>query len=144
MKILRGTSIIEIVIATALISMAIIAALSLVNNSQKQNNYARDLAEATRYASQASDWIRAERNRLGWSQINTISAGPYCLNSTPADFLSLVAGACASSTYISGTMFQRQIAITKSDPTAINIVIEVSWQEQIERQAQIEMELTQW
>ncbi len=147
MKSRPGTSIIEIIIATALISMAIIAALSLTNHSQKQNNYARDLAEASRYASQAADWIRTERDRLGWSQLNTVSAGTYCLNSFPASFLSLVTGTCASSTYISNTMFQRQIAITKNDPidpTAINIVIEVSWLEEILRQAKIEMELTEW
>ena len=42
-KLPKGTSIIEIVIAAALISVAVIAALSLSNNSQKQNTYARFL-----------------------------------------------------------------------------------------------------
>lgn len=151
MKILRGTSIIEIVIATALISVGIIAALSLVNNSQKQNTYARGLAEASRYASQASDWIRSERSTLGWSSLNTVAEGRYCLNNFPADFLALVAGPCDASSFIPNTIpanfYQREIVISKTpvvSPTSINIVIVVTWMEKTERQASIEMELTQW
>lgn len=151
MKLLKGTSIIEIVIATALISVGIIAALSLVNNSQKQNTYARGLAEASRYASQASDWIRSERTTLGWATLNTINDGVYCLNNFPVNFLSLVAGPCDASSFISNTIpagfYQRKITLSKNppvSPTSINIVIEVSWMEKILRQATIEMELTQW
>lgn len=144
MKYLRGTSIIEIVIATALISVSVISALSLMNNSQKQNTYARGLAEATRYATQASDWIRAERNTLGFGTINTVAAGEYCLNTFPVNFLSLEAGACSAVSFIPNTIFARKIIIAKNNPTSINITIEVSWLEKTTRQATIEMELTQW
>ena len=55
MKILKGSSIIEVVIATALISIAILSALSLTNNSQKTNDSARNVEEANKYATQATD-----------------------------------------------------------------------------------------
>ena len=142
MKNRPGTSIIEIIIATALISMAIIAALSLTNHSQKQNTYARGLAEASGYASQAADWIKTEKNTLGWETIDAQAAGDYCLNTIPADFSALSAGDCGATSFISGTNFQRQITLTKS-PGTINIVITVSWLEQIERQTKLEMELIQ-
>lgn len=140
MKSKRGTSIIEIIIATALIGMAIIAALSLTNHSQKQNTYARELAQATGYATQVADWIRTERSTLGWSTINTKSAGIYCVNTFPADFTALSSGACGATSFIPQTSFQREITLSKSSET-INVVIVVSWLEQIKRQATIEMEL---
>lgn len=143
MKLRRGTSIIEIVIAAALISIAIIAALSLANHSQKQNTYARGLAEATKYTTQASDWIRTQKNTLGWATINTLGAGSYCLNEFPTDFTAISPGDCGS-LYIPTTMFQRKIFISKDNPSLIKIIIEVSWQENGPRQATIEMELAQW
>ena len=142
MKNRPGTSIIEIIIATALISMAIIAALSLTNHSQKQNTYAKGLAEATGYASQAADWIKTEKDTLGWETINTQAAGDYCLNTFPADFSALTSGDCNLASFIGETKFQRKMTLIKSSGT-INVVITVSWLEQIERQAKLEMELIQ-
>lgn len=143
MLIKKGTSIIEIVIAAALISVAIIAALSLANQSQKQNSYARDLAEATKYATQAGDWIRNERNSLGWTALSELDAGEYCLNDFPADFTLIEPGSCNPNAYISGTRYSRQISLTK-DPDKLTIKIVVSWIEQVQRQATIEMELQPW
>lgn len=142
-KIRKGTSIIEIVIAATLISIAIIAALSLTNQSQKQNSYARGLAEATKYASQAGDWIRNERDSLGFETIYTVADGTYCLNTLPADFLTMESGTCSDNSFISSTNFQREVNVTKS-AEAINVVVTVSWMETTLRQAKIEMELTPW
>ncbi len=140
----KGTSIIEIVIAASLISMAVIAALSLTNRSQKQSTYARNLAEATKYASEASDWIRNERTNLGWATMSTMSDGVYCLNTLPADFTLISSGSCLSGNYITGsTIYQRTLNMTKS-ATSIKFNIEVSWQENVPRQATIEMELSEW
>lgn len=142
MKSKRGTSIIEIIIATALIGMAIIAALSLTNHSQKQNTYARELAQATGYATQVADWIKTEKETLGWETINTQASGNYCLNTIPADFSALSPGDCDYGSFISETNFQREITLSKP-AGRINIVITVSWLEQIERQIKLEMELIQ-
>ncbi|MBP9669992.1 hypothetical protein KBD75_01175 [Candidatus Woesebacteria bacterium] len=142
-QIRRGTSIIEIVIAAALISISIIAALSLTNQSQKQNTYAKGLAEATKYANQAADWIRNERNNLGWATLNTIDNGSYCLSDFPSDFTQIEAGECGATDYIPNTKFRRNVEINKTVDT-INLVITIIWTEQVERQAKIEMELTSW
>jgi Tfp pilus assembly protein PilV len=141
----RGTSIIEIVVAAALISMAVIAALSLANHSQKQNSYARGLAEATKYTTQAADWIRTQRNTLGWATIASVPANDttYCLNALPAEFTEIVAGSCDTSDYIPDTTFQRTITLNQNAGTII-VTIVVAWQENIPRQATIEMELTEW
>lgn len=152
MKKLKGTSILEIVIAAALISMAIIAALSLTNRSQKQNTYARNLGEATKYATQAADWIRTERNTLGWATLASKPENIYCLNELPLDFIEIISGSCDTTSFIPDTLpaniFQRTIDIIKIpdgvNPDTLNITITVSWFENIPRQATIEMELTKW
>lgn len=140
----KGTSIIEIVIAASLISMAVIAALSLTNRSQKQSSYSRNLAEATKYATEASDWIRNERSNLGWATMSSLSDGVYCLNYLPADFTLISSGSCLAGEYITGsTLYQRTLDLTKTS-NSIKFNIQVSWQENIQRQATIEMELSQW
>lgn len=156
MKILQGTSIIEIVIATALISVAIISALSLANYSQKQNNYAKGLGEATKYASQGADWIRTQRDTLGWATLASKALADdvggqavYCLDlltttESATDFTDIVSGNCQPTDYIIGTTFQRKMTITAGGPGILKVTIMVTWMENIERQATIETELTQW
>jgi Tfp pilus assembly protein PilV len=139
----KGTSIVEVVIAAALISVAIIAALSLTNQSQKQNTYARGLAEATKYASQASDWIRSERDNLGYTTLYTVDDGTYCINSFPADFTQMEADVCDDNSFITNTIYQREVVVTKN-ADSINLIINVTWNETIPRQAKIEMEITSW
>jgi len=142
-KFRKGTSIIEIVIATTLISVAIISALSLTNQSQKQNTYAKGLAEATKYATQASDWIRSQRDELGYATLYSIAGGIYCLNSLPSDYTLIETGACNDNSFISNTIFQREVTLTKN-LDSINALIIVTWMDSIERQSKIEMELTSW
>lgn len=146
----RGTSIIEIVIAAGLISVAVIAAMSLTNQSQKQNNSARGVAEATKYNTQASDWLRAERDTLGWATIaaKTPSTTSYCLNIIPANFNDLpnTTYPCPASSYISGTQYKRYITL---DPTnkatgVIKFTITVTWEEKTTRTVTTEMELNSW
>lgn len=136
-------SIIEIVIATAMISMAVIAALSLTSKSQSQNVYSRQSAEASKYATQIIDWVRSERNLKGWATINAKAAGTYCLNTIPSDFTTLSPGACLASTYISNTIFTRTMIITK-DAGKIIISVEITWDERTPRSTIINLELTQW
>jgi Tfp pilus assembly protein PilV len=157
-KTYRGTSIIEIVIAAALISMSVIAALSLSNHSQKQNTYARDLAEASKYTTEVADWLRTQRSELGWATMaakveedNISGDSIYCLNSLPStltatDFTTLAATTCDDTDFIPGTIFQREIFI---DPSGIvsgilKATIVVDWIEKEERHASLEVELTQW
>lgn len=145
---LAGQSIVETVIAAALVSVAILASLSLSVYSQKQSTYAKNLAEATKYASQGADWLRSERSLLGWTAMTT-SSGIYCLNSLPVspnDFTSLTPGTCGSNTYIAGTSFTRQINVDNSGigSGSLKITVSVTWQDTTSHSASLETELTQW
>ena len=152
MNILKGSSIIEVVIATALISIAILSALSLTNNSQKTNDSARNLEEANKYATQATDWLRSERDSLGWATMAAKTPGTYCLNNLPippANFGDITLGDCMATDFLGdNTIFQRKIVIntTNADKTAgvVKILVQVTWLEKIMRETSIEMELTKW
>lgn len=139
----KGTSIIEILVATAMISIAIIAALSLANRSQSQNIYARNLSEATGYATQAADWLRIQRDTFGFATINNLSAGDYCLSNFPTDITLIQVDPC-NDTDLINNVYKRQVNITKPDTTSMKFIISVTWEEKTTRQATIEMELSQW
>jgi Tfp pilus assembly protein PilV len=145
---LKGQSIVETVIAAALISVAILAALSLSIYSQKQSTYAKNLAEATKYASQGADWLRSQRSLLGWTTMTT-SSGVYCLNTIPVapnDFTSLSPGTCANNSYITGTSFVRQINVDTTNIVngTLKITVSVTWQDTTTHSTSLETELTQW
>lgn len=156
MIIRRGTSIVEIVIATALISISVIAALSLANHTQKQSTYSRNLAEAGKYASQATDWIRNERNTIGWASISAKaisddSSGQttYCLNTLTTgetSFADIESGDCLEGSYIASTFFTRKMIIDTSNSASgvLTVKVIISWEEKITRSITIETELDSW
>jgi type II secretory pathway pseudopilin PulG len=140
-----GSSIIEVVIATAMISMAIIAALSLTSKSQSQSNYARRSSEASKYATQVSDWLRGERDNLGFAELASVPNGLYCLVSLPPDINSLpLAGDCGSNDLIDN-LYQRSLILdSTSTVDTILATIEVVWQDSTTRSTKINLELTKW
>lgn len=157
-KIKSGQSILEVVIATTMISIAIIAALGLTNQSQKSSNYAKLLDQATSYNNQAADYFRNQKHLLGWASFTekiTSDAGTgntttYCLNTMPDSstitFDSLTASSCDESDRIAATIFTREVNISTLDLASgnIEIVITTTWPDSIERVATLTMELSQW
>ncbi|MFH2085833.1 MAG: hypothetical protein ABII21_03570 [bacterium] len=146
MSLSRGQSIVETVIAAGLISIAVIAALSLSIRSQKQSTYARKQDEATKYATQALDWFRTMRSNSGWSTLADLDEGTYCLNTLPIDVSQLSVGDCSPDDYVPGTQYQRSIVLDTSTQASgtLKATITVSWYDNALRQTTIEMELSQW
>lgn len=151
-----GQSILEVVIATTLISMGVIAALSLTNQSQKSSNYAKTLDAATAYNNQAADYLRNQKNQLGYATLaemftNDSSGGVanYCLAVLPSDstsFLALNSGTCSDTDVIQGTAFLRDLVVDVSNISAgiIPITITTSWEDSSTRRAVLNMEISQW
>ncbi len=152
----RGQSILEVVIATTLISMGVIAALSLTNQSQKSSNYAKTLDAATAYNNQLADYLRNQKSLLGYATIEEVfvaaSSGgvaTYCMDSIPADsasFLALNPGDCDDTDLIQGTTFKRQMEadVTDSGNGTIALTITTSWSDNTVRSAVLNMELSKW
>jgi len=135
---LQGSSILEVLIATALISLSILAALSLNNNSQKTTSYARDLSAATNYNNQAIDWLRHLRSDMGWGEFTTsISADnggnpTYCLDSLPSDsagFTALTHGNCSANDYLTDTKLIREAEINYLPGSdSLSVTVTTSWE----------------
>ncbi len=156
-KFRRGQSILEVVIATTMISIAIIAALSLANQSQKSTNYAKLLDQATAYNNQVADYLRNQKSLLGWAafaeKLNSDASGnvaTYCLDTIPdsstASFTTLNARTCTDTDLISGTIFLRQVTVTTSqiNQGVIPITITTTWPDSTPRNSTLTLELTQW
>ena len=152
----RGQSILEVVIATTLISMGVIAALSLTNQSQKSSNYAKTLDAATAYNNQLADYLRNQKSLLGYATLEELFVGhsaggvvTYCIDTIPADstaFLALTPGICGDTDLIAGTTFKRQmeVDVTGSGSGSITATITTSWTDNTVRSAVLNMELSKW
>lgn len=148
----RGNTIIEILVATTLISLAILASLSLSSQNQKQTDYSEALNTATFYNSQAIDWLRNMRTQLGWAtfvdkitqdQVSGVTI--YCLNNLPAttsEFISLEAAPSCASSYLDNT-YQREATLTVSGTDSVSVTIKTWWQDR-QHYSTTESQLTKW
>ncbi|KKU02965.1 MAG: hypothetical protein UX52_C0007G0004 [Candidatus Amesbacteria bacterium GW2011_GWA1_46_35] len=75
----RGQMLLEVVLALAIVTIVMVALVQLSTRSIKNSDFSRYQAEATSYASQAMEWIRADRNTKGWEEWwNNHPCGPVC------------------------------------------------------------------
>lgn len=157
MKRLRhGQTILEVIIATTLISMAVIAALSLINQSQKSSTYSKLLDEATALNNQAADYLRNQKSYHGYATLAdkiTLDASTthatYCLSSlpaTPEEFLTLSPGTCGPTDYVANTIFRRDLTVATADLDSgiIRATITTNWEDSQTRTTFLDLELTQW
>lgn len=123
----HGQSIIEILIATAIISVTLVAALALGTNSIKSSTYSRNLNQATKYSYEAVDYMRQLRHTQGWGNISTLNLGVYCLNTIP-NLILPSSGSC--STPMTNEVFTRELKIedTSSDGI-IKFKVTTTWEE---------------
>jgi hypothetical protein len=153
----KGTSIVEVVVAAALIAMGVIAALSLMNYSQKQASYAKMYNEATKYNTQAVDWFRAVRAVMGYDALlgvlqNSGSPVSYCLTSLPASttsgFSSLSTGHCGPTAYITSStgQFIRELSASYNSPDTgvISFTITTTWTDKTTHTLTATGEVTKW
>ncbi len=106
-----GQSLLEAVVGTALVTLVLTALVAAISYSLSSSQNSKQRALATKYAQEAVEWLRGERD-TNWfdfySRAGEASAAVYCL-----DTLDWVGnnGACGSSDYIPGTNLRRQISL---------------------------------
>lgn len=132
-----GQSLLEVMFATIVIALALVALLSSVIASLRNSRVSNEQTAATKYAEEASEWMRQMRDQQGWgffsSAIENRATGgtlTYCLPAMPANFSALLAaqaGACDAEDVIPSTVFRRQVVLTVVSPTTINVVVQVIW-----------------
>ncbi len=127
----QGQSLIEAVVAIAVVSLVLVGLISAVTFSLANVQFSRNKAGADKYAQEVIEWLRSERETLGWSDFydKAQNAGTtYCLN----DLASwLVAGACTPGSTISGTIFTREVFLDGNGgiKDQVSVKVTVSWQQ---------------
>lgn len=154
-RLLKGQTILETTLAAALISVAIVAALALSTNTEKEASYSRDLNVATRYNYQAIDWIKQVKAEIGWStllaKIESDGSGSlYCLNTIPAspdDFVTIdktTKDDCSSTFVDDKNRFYRTVTIVLDGTTGITVKADTYWQNNKEFSVSAETVITNY
>lgn len=131
-----GQSLLEVTFATAIVSLVLVAILSTVIQSVQNSRVALEQTQTTQYAQEALEWIRSERDVVGWgvfySSISERQGGGsflvYCLTELPSDLVSLFSfgGACEEVDVIGDTAFRREIELAVLSAEEIEVVVEVT------------------
>lgn len=119
---ITGQTLFELVIAIGVVVLVLAGIVHVVTTSIKNSTFAKNQSEATRYAKEAQEWLRQERDK-NW---NTFSGkiGTWCLDTLSWPGASL---ACSQSQLIPGTIFKRQGVITTVDSNTVGARVEVLW-----------------
>lgn len=108
----KGQMLLEVVLGLAIVTIVMVALVSLSTRSIKNSDFSRSQAEATSYANEAMEWIRADRNTKGWGAWwNDHPCGPVC-----GDM---------------GSGYSRNATFTPSDgpPQQMTVSVTVTWEQ---------------
>lgn len=130
----KGQSIFELVIALAVTMLIVTGIVQVVTISIRNANFAKTQAEATRYAQQAAEWLRAERNKnweLFYSRATTpLPTGDWCLKNLDWTGSGVCRTSDLTSDFITGTRFLRDLKLELTSPPdskTVKAEIRVSW-----------------
>ena len=134
----RGSTLIEVIIAIAVISIALVAIVASAVMVVRNQRYSTAQHQATAYTQESLEWLRKMRDTLGWItffadlQADNPVAPTYCLDTLPATtaaFENLSSSSCA--TVIMGTIFTRsvQITLSASAPQTATALSTTSWED---------------
>lgn len=106
MRNISGQSLFEVVVALAVISVVIVSLINVTTVSIRNTSFSRNNTVASRYAQEATEWLRGERD-AGWNTFttNAHNSSTYCLNG-----LSWNSGNCSTLEIIPATPFYRQVS----------------------------------
>lgn len=135
-KVQKGQSLFEVVLAIAVITLVLGGLASLATVSIRNSTFSRNKTLSSKYAQEASEWLRSERDKdrdLFIGRAGAVVDVPtyYCLNANP---LAWNSGECPSGEFIPNTPFIRNLTLTKTveplrSKTVIKADVVVSWQD---------------
>lgn len=136
----QGQSLIEVLAALAIAVLVILALVHITTISIKNAAFARNQALATKYAQEAMEWLRSQRDS-SWTNVlsKATASGTYCLN-----VLNWSSASSCSST-LSGTLFKRELIFSDVDSTSLNAKISVVWIDDDEtHRSELNSTFTKW
>lgn len=130
---MRGSTIIELLIAVMIVGLIITAVANAVTTSIKNTGESRFRQNATVLGQQVIEHLRTQKNELGMVNFkNSLTPGDYCY----ADINNPISGLCdAQVVTMAGAEFKRDVLVasggtgTRVDPYYLNVTVTVSWQD---------------
>ncbi len=118
-----GQSILEVIIALALISVVLITLVATAALSIRASTFARNQTESQRLTQQGAEWLRSEKD-ANWPTFKGHAATTtWCL-----DNLSWAnSSTCGSAEVVSGTIFTRNLTFTNNADGSIQADVKTSW-----------------
>lgn len=130
----RGQSIIEVIFATVVVALVLVAVLSTILASLRNSRTSLEQTRATKHAEEVLEWIRQNRTALGWAVVtngiaNTGDSDTYCLTQVPSDWASLSSygGVCERTDVILNSPFRRELTLTRTSETEFEAEVTLTW-----------------
>jgi len=138
----RGTSLLEIIIATGIVALVMTSTVAMMSVSLKTTNLAKNKSTGTKYTQEAIEYFRTQRTILGWETFISIlqsgsNVNTFCMATLPyaavGGLQNLPNRACLTNEYVdAGNRFKRssQIVITTAgSSTNVNVQVSTTWQD---------------
>ncbi len=145
---ISGQSLLEVVVTIGVIVLVLVGLLSAISFGLSNAQFSRNKAQAIKYAQEAVEWLRVERE-TSWSTFYNSRAGSgtgltYCLSNTATW---PIPGVCSPSGVIDDQyrLFHREATLTQSGVGRVLVNIRVYWQQGARAtDVTINTYLTQW
>lgn len=144
----EGMSLFEIVLSIGVLTLVLVGIVSLATTSVRNSTFSKEKTLSSKYAQEASEWLRSERDIDRTAFINRAGAVGVAVNYCLQTLVWSNPGVCSAGEVITDTPFKRDLTLTKKI-TATKTVIEtdviVSWtNSQGEHQARSVTYLSDW
>jgi Tfp pilus assembly protein PilV len=143
-----GQSLIEVLTALAVVLLVLVALIRATTMSMRSGSFSKSQAQASSYAQEAIEWIRAERDK-DWDNNIAVRANDLgnklCLTRLEWP---IVSGGCGEGDYLEANQrFKREVTLTSVGGAGNQVEVEVvvSWQESGgEHQSKLTTYLSNW
>ena len=127
-----GQSILEILFATAVVALVLVAILSTIIASVRNSRTSLEQSRATSYANEALEWFRKERDTLGWVAFSSNGPGvgstqTYCFATYPSgiELINSVVGECEMNQTIPDSVFRREIVLQRLNQDDLVVTVTI-------------------
>ncbi len=124
----RGQILVELLLALGVAMVVLTALAGVTTRSVFNSGFARRQSQASELALGGIEWVRSERNRLGWSYFSNYINGTYCMDTLDPTVWSTSGNSCTG-VPVAGTTFIRRVDV--SNPTGVGrtVKVTVDWTE---------------
>ncbi|OGY09063.1 MAG: hypothetical protein A2700_02395 [Candidatus Blackburnbacteria bacterium RIFCSPHIGHO2_01_FULL_44_64] len=135
-----GQTFVELVIVLAVIGVIVTGVVGVVAISVRNARFSSDQARSSRYAQEAIEWVRQQRDS-GWASFAARSGRTYCMQ----DLTWNLSNPCTSTQVIANSNFIREASLTGTDADTITVEVTVSWTDSGgEHSSKLSTILTSW